>query len=136
MVAAISKKLPGSFSVELYEALALREGLCLAKQWGLSILWAEVDAVNVAAAINSSLPCWSIVGFVFDDVKALCKDVGVSNCHVISRSGNKMAHHLAYLTISSRRDSYGKIVVQVCCFLRIEPSCCSFSKKKKKKQAD
>ncbi|KAK3175742.1 hypothetical protein Dsin_032820 [Dipteronia sinensis] len=43
VVLALSKFVQGYFSVEVCEALALREGLSLAKQHGLSIGWAEVD---------------------------------------------------------------------------------------------
>ncbi|KAK4859634.1 hypothetical protein QYF36_009036 [Acer negundo] len=39
VVLALLKFLQGCFSVEVCEALALREGLCLAKQHGLSVGW-------------------------------------------------------------------------------------------------
>ncbi|KAK3218227.1 hypothetical protein Dsin_012197 [Dipteronia sinensis] len=101
---AVSLCLQGRPSVEVCKALALREGLCLAKQHGLSVGWAEVDAANVAAGVNSSKPSKSIVGSVFDDISSLCKDVRVVSCKAISRSGNSLAHNLASLVVSSLGD--------------------------------
>ncbi|KAK1560862.1 hypothetical protein Q3G72_031689 [Acer saccharum] len=95
-VGDISKK-HGCFSVEVCEALALREGLCLAKQLGISVGWAEVDAANVAAGVNSPEHCRGVACFVFNDIAGLCKDVGVSKCEAISRYGNGLAHNLASL---------------------------------------
>ncbi|KAK0592170.1 hypothetical protein LWI29_014441 [Acer saccharum] len=54
IVATISKPLQGSFSVDLGEFLALREGLLLAKRLNLNLKLAEVDAVAVANAVNNS----------------------------------------------------------------------------------
>ncbi|KAK0604832.1 hypothetical protein LWI29_019932 [Acer saccharum] len=53
VVAAISKPVCGNFSAELGELIALQEGLLLAKRLSLSIGSVEVDAVNVAAMVNS-----------------------------------------------------------------------------------
>ncbi|KAK2643902.1 hypothetical protein Ddye_019097 [Dipteronia dyeriana] len=93
-----------TFFVESAEVLALREGLVLAKQLGYNVSWAEVDAVNVAAGVNLFQPLSGVAGFVFDDVQALCKEAGISKCHAISRKGNGLAHNLASLAVSSRRE--------------------------------
>ena len=81
-------------------ALALREGLCLAKLHGLIVDWVEVDA----AGVNSPVPSRGVACFVFNDIAGLCKDVGVSKCVAISRCGNGFAHNLASLAVSSSRD--------------------------------
>ncbi|KAK3225197.1 hypothetical protein Dsin_005059 [Dipteronia sinensis] len=73
-------------------------------QHGLSVGWAEVDAANVAAGVNSSKPCKSVAGSIFDNNFSLCKDVGVASSKAISRSGNGLAHNLASLAVSSSRD--------------------------------
>ncbi|KAK3228127.1 hypothetical protein Dsin_007989 [Dipteronia sinensis] len=104
LVLALSKFVLGYFSVEVCEALALRKGLSLAKQHGLSIGWAEVDAVNVDTGVNSSQLCRSTVCFVFNDISALCRDVWVSECKAISICGNGVAHNHASLSVSSSRD--------------------------------
>ncbi|KAL5788264.1 hypothetical protein ACOSP7_005213 [Xanthoceras sorbifolium] len=103
VVAASAKPLLGFFPAELGELLALREGLLLAKEFNLIIEWVELDAVNVVARVFNSLPC-SVMDPIFSDVKALFRDVGVSNCHAIPRSGNGMAHSLASLVFSSKED--------------------------------
>ncbi|KAK1581044.1 hypothetical protein Q3G72_002515 [Acer saccharum] len=105
VVLASSKLLNGCFSVNVCEALGLREGLILTKQYGLSVGWVEVDVANVAAGVNLSLPCRSVACFVFDDISGLCKDVGVSNYKAISKYGNGLAYNLASLAVSSLRDN-------------------------------
>ncbi|KAL5781025.1 hypothetical protein ACOSP7_006054 [Xanthoceras sorbifolium] len=101
VVAASAKPLLGFFPAELGELLALREGLLLAKEFNLIIEWVELDAATVVARVLNSLPC-SVMDPIFSDVKALFRAVGVSNCHVIPRSGNGMAHSLASLAFSSK----------------------------------
>ncbi|KAL5757092.1 hypothetical protein ACOSQ2_021838 [Xanthoceras sorbifolium] len=103
VVAASAKPLLGFFPAELGELLALREGLLLAKEFNLIIEWVELDAVNVVARVFNSLPC-SAMDPIISDVKALFRAVGVSNCHVIYRSGNGMAHSLASLAFSSKEE--------------------------------
>ncbi|KAK0605281.1 hypothetical protein LWI29_025011 [Acer saccharum] len=56
VILAFSKLVKGCFSVEVCEAIALREGLWLAKQHGLKIDCAEVDAANVAASVQCFKP--------------------------------------------------------------------------------
>ncbi|KAL5777151.1 hypothetical protein ACOSP7_010077 [Xanthoceras sorbifolium] len=56
VVAAAARGFPGYFSVEVGEAIALREGLRLAIQLGLVVFWAEVDAASVATRVNSGCP--------------------------------------------------------------------------------
>ncbi|KAL5818845.1 hypothetical protein ACOSQ4_022687 [Xanthoceras sorbifolium] len=93
----------GFFPAELGELLALREGLLLAKEFNLSIAWVELNAVNVVARVLNSLPS-SVMDPIISDVKALFRAVGVSNCHAIPRSGNGMAHSLASLAFSSKKE--------------------------------
>ncbi|KAK3218640.1 hypothetical protein Dsin_012610 [Dipteronia sinensis] len=90
VILAFSKLASCCFSVDVCEAIALREGLWLAKQHGLKVDWVEVDAANVAASIDfKNLDCCA--SFVFVDNFGICKDVGVSKCQAISRCGNGVA---------------------------------------------
>ncbi|KAK3198250.1 hypothetical protein Dsin_021665 [Dipteronia sinensis] len=75
VLVAHSKPLRDSFSVETWELLALREGLLLAKQHGFFECWVEVDAINVAVAVNDQKPANGVASFVIDDVKVLFADV-------------------------------------------------------------
>ncbi|KAK3226642.1 hypothetical protein Dsin_006504 [Dipteronia sinensis] len=104
VVSALSKHLDGSFSADLREYLALREGLLLAKRPGFSVRLVEADAVNVVSVVNSNRFLSSIVGPVISDVKALFRDVGVINSQAIPRNRNVVAHTLASLAFSSYED--------------------------------
>ncbi|KAL5837146.1 hypothetical protein ACOSQ3_014315 [Xanthoceras sorbifolium] len=97
MVTGTSKLLSGYFSPEARKLLALREGLLLAIQHGLCVKQVECDAANVILGVNSSDIEFCNLTHIFNDVKALCKDVDVVSCLVISRKGNTLAHTLASL---------------------------------------
>ncbi|KAH7573242.1 hypothetical protein JRO89_XS03G0098000 [Xanthoceras sorbifolium] len=81
VVAVAAKWIPGNFSID-----------------------AEVDATNVATGVNSRMPSRSYAGFVFEDIKALCKEVGVIYCQAIFQVENMLAYNLTSLVISSKRD--------------------------------
>ncbi|KAL5772348.1 hypothetical protein ACOSP7_011947 [Xanthoceras sorbifolium] len=116
IVVAVSKLLSGFFSAEMGEFLALREGLILAKSLGLSIFEAEVDASNVASAVNLSSNCCGDASFIVDDIKALCLEVGNCRCLAIPRSGNRLAYVLASMAFSSGVDQSWPSVAKDCFF--------------------
>ncbi|KAL5780264.1 hypothetical protein ACOSQ2_011001 [Xanthoceras sorbifolium] len=72
VVVTSSKILSCSFSPELGEFLALRDGLALAIQHGLNIAWCESDATNVVAAVNGVSDSFCEAGPVISDIKAFC----------------------------------------------------------------
>ncbi|KAL5798748.1 hypothetical protein ACOSQ2_003568 [Xanthoceras sorbifolium] len=94
VVAVSAKPLLGFFPAELGELLALREGLLLAKELSLIIEWVELDAVNIVARVFNSFPS-AFMDPIVNDVKALFRDVGVSNCHAILVQG--MEWHILLL---------------------------------------
>ncbi|KAL5841571.1 hypothetical protein ACOSQ3_012174 [Xanthoceras sorbifolium] len=112
----VSKLLSGFFSAEMGEFLALREGLILAKSLSLSIFEAEVDASNVASAVNLSSNCCGDASFIVDDIKALCLEVGNCRCLAIPRSGNRLAYVLAFMAFSSGVDQSWPSVAKDCFF--------------------
>ncbi|KAK1576384.1 hypothetical protein Q3G72_013412 [Acer saccharum] len=72
VVVALYKALPGRFDVDLGEFLAHREGFV--------VKWVESDATNIIiAAVQSKESSNGPVGVILDDVKALCREVGVLN---------------------------------------------------------
>ncbi|KAK1584413.1 hypothetical protein Q3G72_032821 [Acer saccharum] len=91
----MSMPLGGFFEPEQGEFLSVREGLLLAKRLDLKIDWVELDAVHVASAVNYVYVNDGLAGVVLDDIRALCREVGVSKCLSIPRQGNEMAHSLA-----------------------------------------
>ncbi|KAK0607373.1 hypothetical protein LWI29_014023 [Acer saccharum] len=88
----------GSLSADVGDFLALR--LLLAKKVKY-VKIVEVDAVNVAPSVNSSVIVNSDVIFIVNEIKALLKEVDDYKCHAISRLGNMLAHALASLAVSS-----------------------------------
>ncbi|KAL5746919.1 hypothetical protein ACOSQ2_024216 [Xanthoceras sorbifolium] len=79
------------------------EGLVVAKQLGLPVALAEVDASSVVDGVNLLKPYLSVAGLVISDIQALCSEVGIQKCQVVARSSNSLAHNLASLAISSSR---------------------------------
>ncbi|KAI9162599.1 hypothetical protein LWI28_028854 [Acer negundo] len=61
----------------------------------------EVDAVNVVAALNSDTNSLGDAMFLIQEIKALCKEVGVRPFKAIPREPNSLAHKLANLPFSS-----------------------------------
>ena len=63
-----------------------------------------MDAANVAAGVNSLQPSSGLASFVCNDVQALFSEAGISKCQAISRQANGLAHNLAAMAISSRKE--------------------------------
>ncbi|KAL5849758.1 hypothetical protein ACOSQ4_007771 [Xanthoceras sorbifolium] len=101
LVAALAKRLVGRFSPEVGEFLALREGLLFAKSRGLVVRLAEVDACNIASCVLKPVSVFGEAALVIQDIKALFREVGVSNCRAIPRLSNRVAHSLVSLALSS-----------------------------------
>ncbi|KAK0579477.1 hypothetical protein LWI29_026873 [Acer saccharum] len=99
-----------AFSVLFYKAYGgerncfVQKGLLLAKRMDFKIDWVELDVVNVASGVNDVYVNDGLARVVLDDVRGLCREVGVSKCLSIPRQGNEMAHFLAARTFSSLED--------------------------------
>ena len=106
IVAALSKPLQGSFDVVLGEFLALREGLLLAKRLNITLKLAEVDAIAVANDVNNSEIVNCNASFIVSDIKALLQEVGGCVCNAISRTGNTLAHVLASMAFSFKKEQF------------------------------
>ncbi|KAL5768149.1 hypothetical protein ACOSQ2_014932 [Xanthoceras sorbifolium] len=105
LVAALAKQLPRRFAPEVGEFLALREGLFFMKSGGLVVCCAEVDACNVASRVIKPISVFGgVTALVIQDIKALFREVGVSKCCAIPRLGNRVAHSLASLALSSSEE--------------------------------
>ncbi|KAL5802890.1 hypothetical protein ACOSQ4_031195 [Xanthoceras sorbifolium] len=115
ILAVVFLCLSGSFLAEVGEALTLREGLLLAKNLGIGVRFVECDYVNVVNDVSFSAFGMGVAGCVLNDIRALCKDVGVVSCQAISRKRNDLAHTLAALACFSRKDRFW-FDVKPCCF--------------------
>ncbi|KAL5767796.1 hypothetical protein ACOSQ2_014579 [Xanthoceras sorbifolium] len=116
VVAAVSKTLVGSFYAESGEFLALRDGLLLDGNLGMSVHLIEVDACNVVSSVLGSDSSGGENGLVINDIKELFQDVGFLKCQTVSRKSSGVAHNLAFLTLSSLEERYWHNVCLSCIF--------------------
>ncbi|KAL5835705.1 hypothetical protein ACOSQ4_015202 [Xanthoceras sorbifolium] len=70
----------------------------------LVVNWVECDAANVIKAVHDVDLNFCVAGLVVNDVKTLCKVVGVVKCQAISRKSNGLAHTLPSLACFSKED--------------------------------
>ncbi|KAK3229804.1 hypothetical protein Dsin_001685 [Dipteronia sinensis] len=117
VLVARSNLLCGSFSAEIGQFLALREGLTVTKFYNLRIQVAEVVSSKVISSLYSSFSILGDASFIINDVKDLLSKVGSYKCQSVSKFGNVLAQNLASLAFSARER------------FRLDPSlsCCSFS---------
>ncbi|KAL5745539.1 hypothetical protein ACOSP7_026685 [Xanthoceras sorbifolium] len=85
---------------------------------GCSVEWVESDASNVINAVLETDLNLGLASHVFNDIKALCRVVGVVKCQAISHKRNGLAYSLASLACSSFEDRS---------WFNVEPDCSLFS---------
>ncbi|KAL5566623.1 hypothetical protein UlMin_029787 [Ulmus minor] len=88
---------PGQYasSVGQAELMAVKAGLQMAKEYGLSFLIVYCDAVNKVAKLKlNSLPT-NEDGIVINDIKQLASTLNVVSFNYFSRTYNRVAHCLA-----------------------------------------
>ncbi|KAK0595746.1 hypothetical protein LWI29_009655 [Acer saccharum] len=105
VLASLSKALRGNFNLVTCSALALREGLLLAKTFNLKIMIAEVESQLVASSLFSPTISGREANAIFKDINFLSSEVGICLGQTVSRSGNLLACNFASLASSSYRDS-------------------------------
>ncbi|KAK9270392.1 hypothetical protein L1049_025971 [Liquidambar formosana] len=95
-IAAASKRLDGSFSATLVEAMAFRFAVELAHDLGLQSVTVEGDNLEVVQALATSVELLSPLGLIVEDIlhdaAQFFSDVSFSH---IQRDGNMVAHGLA-----------------------------------------
>ncbi|TXG66527.1 hypothetical protein EZV62_007802 [Acer yangbiense] len=95
VLAARSNRLPGKFTAELGEMMALREGLQLAHFYNMKVDLAEVISPKVVSILNDSSPLVGESKFLMNDIKMLITVVGITKCLAVSKHGNTLALNLA-----------------------------------------
>ena len=94
----------GSFSREVGHLLALREGLMLAKFYGLPIAIAENSFSSFSFSVASPGSYLWDTHLIVNDIQALSSDVGCCKCQATSKKGNLLAFNLASIVFSSVRE--------------------------------
>ncbi|TXG47194.1 hypothetical protein EZV62_026488 [Acer yangbiense] len=90
-----------AFSPVIAEALAVLEGLRLAKLGGFFPTVLESDALTVVQDICRNESLSSDVGLVIDDILFFCRDFNFFSFRHVPRLANKVAHGLAKLALSN-----------------------------------
>ncbi|KAK4855230.1 hypothetical protein QYF36_005303 [Acer negundo] len=95
--------LTSSYSVEVSQLLALREGLKLAKLLNQPVSFTKCSSPFAIAFLNCPVPNLEDSHFIVLDIKTLFSDVGICNCQASSIKGKSLANMLALKAFS-----YGK----------------------------
>ncbi|PON45713.1 Ribonuclease H-like domain containing protein [Parasponia andersonii] len=103
VIAALSKKPEGCFSVEVAELLVICKGLQFAARSGLHVDYVESDVLCIIQGLQSTFPL-TTNAFIFNDVKSLLVFIKCGFCHFTPRSVNKVARLLADLVLHSPSD--------------------------------
>ncbi|KAL5851498.1 hypothetical protein ACOSQ3_006616 [Xanthoceras sorbifolium] len=95
VVVSLSQSYPLLVLVEVTEAIAIRRGLQLVSEIGLSPVGFESDASSLVSFIVKKDPPLSDVGLVVADIIHLVSLLSVSHISFVHRSCNGVAHRLA-----------------------------------------
>ena len=94
-VGGYCKRLSNVFSAELAEAIALREGLQVAKRMACHNLIVQSDCDAVVDAFNSNGSLSSVIGPIIGECRTLAQDFGSVVVQSCNRESNQVAHELA-----------------------------------------
>ncbi|XP_074265668.1 uncharacterized protein LOC141588112 [Silene latifolia] len=98
------KRLEGDFEVDVTEALAARFGLEVAHDGGTNRIILETDNLKLFSHISKKHVERSSFGRIVADIFSLTCSFESFNCLHVRRSGNKVAHALAKLSLSCSSD--------------------------------
>ena len=99
VVAALSKYLPGRFTVDGVKALAMEQGILLARELHLPRVILESDALTVIQALNDN-STGSELGHILQGIQLVCESFEFCIFKHVSRDFNIVAHELAQLARS------------------------------------
>ena len=103
VVAALSMPLSGRFAVEETEAIAMEQGIVLAKELGLNQIILEGDSMQTVQAICSK-DVWGVAGHIIHGILQGMNGFNYAEARYICRNSNKIAHELAQQAKSSREE--------------------------------
>ncbi|KAL5810001.1 hypothetical protein ACOSQ4_026569 [Xanthoceras sorbifolium] len=106
VMAAGSVKLCGSFPPLLAETLAIRRGMQLALETGLSPLLLESDCLGAINAVKARSVLCSDMGLVLADICSLSSNLNVVSFSFIPREANKVADSLAKFALGLSSDLF------------------------------
>ncbi|KAK6163647.1 hypothetical protein DH2020_000511 [Rehmannia glutinosa] len=95
IISTLSKMIPIEYDIAVAEAIACREGLVLAKDWGLRNVIIESDNINLVNRLQKRTEDLTYLGNIIADVIHIFPYFDMVNSSFVKRSGNILAHHLA-----------------------------------------
>ena len=95
LIAALAGCVKGVIAAEAAEVLAMRRGLSLALEIGLSNVQVESDASNLIKSLQSVKEDFSDAGNMLEDCKMLIRNFTAVEYYHVRRQGNKAAHGFA-----------------------------------------
>jgi ribonuclease HI len=101
-IAASMKYIPHVASASMAEAMAMKEGLCLAQRMGCNNLLAESDSTDIIEACSGEEAWWSESSAIFADCIDQVASIGTVSFAHCPREANKVAHGLAQECFSSK----------------------------------
>ncbi|KAL5787645.1 hypothetical protein ACOSP7_004594 [Xanthoceras sorbifolium] len=97
---ALSQSYPLLVSIEVAEAMAIRRGILLVVELGISPVGFESDALSLISSIVKGDPPLSDVGLIIVDIIHLVSSLSISHISFASRLCNDVAHGLAKFGLS------------------------------------
>ena len=94
ILAASSKVLLASFTAEILEANAVREGVLLAMEMEVTHVIIESDALSIIQAINDGV-FGGELGHIIQNIREASSSFSWCSFHHLKREGNRVAHELA-----------------------------------------
>ncbi|KAF7817675.1 putative ribonuclease H-like domain, reverse transcriptase zinc-binding domain-containing protein [Senna tora] len=95
VLAAKAARIPVMASVAELEAMAVLQGLQMAKDLGILKVFVEGDNQWVMGKLCSPHGCLSPIGSIFDCIRSFCSHFSVVQFGWVPREANKVAHKLA-----------------------------------------
>jgi hypothetical protein len=96
------KYIPHVVSASMAEAIAMKEGLCLAQRMGCNNLLAESDSTDIIEACSGEEAWWSESSAIFADCIDQVASIGTVSFAHCPREANKVAPGLAQECFSSK----------------------------------
>ncbi|KAF7802400.1 uncharacterized protein G2W53_041511 [Senna tora] len=109
-LAAMTKEITGCYSVEMAEALAVYEGMVVAKRMSILNVLVEGDSASVIKLLNGEGMDCTYVSFIIKDILQLCSSFRSYSFNWVRREANKVAHILAHDPVAFPSDNSGILV--------------------------
>ena len=116
VIAAVSMSLPGGYSVEETEAIAVEQGLVLAKELDLEKIIVEGDSLLTIQAVET-MDVRGVAAHIIKGIVQTCSSFQEAKVRHIDRNSNKIAHELAQHAKKSREKAVWRSEIPGFCLI-------------------